>query len=76
MKDTMWSETIGEITANCFYDMKRESYTVSCTMEDTTKEVTWPRMGFEPRFGMDQPDAIRSLTEAEKLAKELENESQ
>ena len=72
---TEWSETIGEITATCLYDMEEESYTVSCTMGDTTKEVTWPRMGYEPRFGMDQPDAIRSKMEAEKLAKEIENEN-
>ena len=51
------------------------SYTVSLTMGDATKEVAWRRLGFEPRFGMDEMDTFRLLVEAEKLAKELENEN-
>ena len=71
---TMWSDTVGGITATCLYDTEDERYIVSCSMGDLSLETNWIRMGYEPRFGMDEVDTIRSRREAEKLAKELENE--
>ena len=70
----MWSDTVGGITATCLYDTEDERYIISCSMGDSSLETNWIRMGYEPRFGMDEMDAIRSRQEAEKLAKEIENE--
>ena len=70
-----WKETNGDFTAVCSYDTLTESYTVQVTHSDGRQDsVTWVRMGYEPRFGMDDQDAQRSIRESEKICVRMENE--
>jgi len=70
-----WKETNGDFTAVCSYDTLTESYTVEVTHSGGRQDsTTWVRMGFEPRFGMDDQDAQRSIRESEKICVRMENE--
>tara|TARA_R110002060_G_scaffold22051_1_gene29905 strand:- start:419 stop:745 length:327 start_codon:yes stop_codon:yes gene_type:complete len=70
-----WNETVGTLTAKCFYDYIEEEYTVTVTHTDgRAKSVSWHRRGFEPIFGMDMNDQEWSMDKAEELSIKLENE--
>ena len=70
-----WKETNGDFAAVCFYDTFAESYTVEVTHSDGRYDSeTWVRIGYEPRFGMDDQDNQRSIRESEKICVKMENE--
>ena len=70
-----WKETNGDFTAICSYDTLTESYTVEVTHTDGRQDtVTWVRMGYEPRFGMDDQDNQRSIRESERICVRMESE--
>ena len=70
-----WKETNGDFTAVCSYDTLTESYTVEVTHTDGRQDsATWVRMGYEPRFGMDDQDAQRSIRESESICVRMESE--
>ena len=71
-----WKETNGDFTAICSYDTLTESYIVEVTHTDGRQDsVTWVRMGYEPRFGLDDQDNQRSIRESERICVRWESEA-
>lgn len=73
MKQLMWEDKQGEMTAQCFFDPKTSLYTVEVSLKNKTKKKRFP-CSFTPTFGMDVIDQRQSLDIAEELAVEHEKE--
>lgn len=71
------TEKVGNLCANCRYNIKTEEYTVTvwpAGEEDKSKFKSWRRKGFQPRFGIDEIDWTWSYKVAEELSEEFDNE--
>lgn len=74
MKQVMWSDTQGEMTAECVFLQKEHQYEVSVSYKGKTKTRKIP-CSFTPYFGMDVIDQQESGRVAEELSQEHEKEN-
>ncbi len=74
MKQQMWTDTQGEMTASCFFDTDKGLYEVEVVFKGKKKSRTFP-CSFTPYFGMDVVDQSESGKIAEELAQEHEKEA-
>lgn len=69
------TEKSGDLCIKCTYDIETETYTEHCWNKNNPtniKTISWKRLGFEPRFGIDKIDWDYSYDQAEILGKEFD----
>lgn len=71
------TEKDGDLRCNCRYNIRDNEYTVSVWRENkegSTKTKSWKRLGFEPRFGIDEIDYNYSYKIADELSNKFDKE--